>query len=144
MTDQEMVDRFALVAKPRLTELLRLKAQHIYDDTPGDANSTLEIGSAEVRLKLARTVQPYAGIQRFATEEKEMGFVVNPGLVPLVKAITLDVRGRRFLLTRRIADTPSDKGAIAHIDGYGVRILMYTDAAGAETQLTWECLYGVG
>jgi hypothetical protein len=143
MTDQEMVDRFALIARPRLVELLRLKAEHVYDNTPGAANSTSFAGATEVRLKLTRTVQPYAQIERFANEEKEMGFVVNPGLVPIVKAITLDVRGRKFLVTRKVAATPSDQGMIAHVDGYGVRILLHTDADNNETRLTWECLYGV-
>ena len=143
MTEQEIVDYFARMAKPRLGELLRLKAQHVYDDTPGRAGSTSMAGSQPVKLQLTRTVQPYASIERFATEEKAMGFVVNPGLVPLVKAIALDVRGRQWLVTRKVAATDGDRGVVAHVDGYGVRILMHHDAEQGDTRVTWECLYGV-
>jgi hypothetical protein len=143
MTEQETVDYIARLARPRLVELLRLKAQHVYDTTPGEAGSTSIAGTAEVRLKLTRTVQPYSSIERFVTEEKAMGFVVNPGLVPLVKAVALDVRGRQWLVTRRIGARDSDQGFVAHMEGYGVRILMHTDADQKETRLTWECLYGV-
>jgi hypothetical protein len=144
MSEQEMVDHFASVAKLRLSELLRLKAEHIYDSTPGDVDSTFMAGTTRIRLKLKTTVQPYAAIERFVTEEKQMGFVINPGLVPIVKAIALDVRGRRLLVTRRIAAREGDKGAVAHVDGYGVRLLMHTDGEQKETHVTWECLYGVG
>ena len=143
MSEQQILDYFARLAKPRLTELLRLKAQHVFDDTPGDADSTSMAGSSPVRLKLARSIQPYASIERFATEEKAMGFVVNPGLVPLVKAIAVDVRGRQWLITRRIARSDRDEGTVAHVEGYGVRILMQWDPEEGETRITWECLYGV-
>ena len=143
MSDQEIVDLFARLARPRLTELLRLKAQHVYDDTPGTVGSTSTAGTAQVKLKLTRTVQPYASIERFVAEEKAMGFVINPGLVPLVKAIALDVRGRQWLVTRRMAARDSDEGVTAHVDGFGVRILMHNDEDRTDTRLTWECLYGV-
>ena len=144
MNEQEMVDHFAALAKPRLSELLRLKAEHVYDPTPGDAESTFPAGTSPIRLKLKTTVEPYVAIERFVTEEKQMGFVINPGLVPIVKAIALEVRGRRLLVTRRIAERHGDRGVIAHVDGYGVRILMHTDAEHKDTYVTWECLYGVG
>jgi hypothetical protein len=143
MTEQEMVDHFARLAKPRLSELLRLKAEHVYDPTPGDAASTSLVQNVVVGLKLTTTRQPYASIERFATEEKQMGFVINPGLVPLVKAISLDLRGRQLLVTRRIASRNDDRGAVAHVDGFGVRLLLYPDSNSNDTHLIWEALFGV-
>jgi hypothetical protein len=143
MTDQEMVDEFARLAKPRLLELLRLTVPHLYDPRPGSAESTSAADNSGVGLKLVRTVQPYGDIERFVAADKVMGFVVNPGLVPLVKAISFDVRGRKLLVTRNIAPTSSDRGAVAHVDGCGVRVMLYFDEDEGETHLVWECLYGV-
>lgn len=143
MNEQEMVDHFARLAKPRLLDLLRLKVPHIYDDTPGQANSTVLADNVEISLKLKKTLQPYAGIERFVNEEKEMGFLINPGLIPLVKAITGEVRGRQLLVTRKIAARDDDRGVFAHVDGFGVRVVMYKDADHPDTHLVWECLYGV-
>jgi hypothetical protein len=143
MTDQEMVDEFARVAKPRLLELLRLTIPHLYDPRPGGADSTSPSDNSGVGLKLVRTVQPYGEIERFVAADKVMGFVVNPGLLPLVKAISMDVRGRKLLVTRNIAPSKNDKGAVAHVDGCGVRVMMYFDEEEGETHLVWECLYGV-
>ena len=39
MNEPEIVDQFARVAKPRLSELIKLNVQHIYDWTPGDTKS---------------------------------------------------------------------------------------------------------
>ena len=142
MNEQEIVDYCARLAKPRLTELLRLTVQHVYDST-GDSTSPFVIDISEVRLKLVRTVQPYGDIKRFVTEDKVMGFVVNPGLVPIVKAISMDIRGRQLLVTRKIAARDDDKGVLAHVDGFGVRIMMYFDAEQNDTNIVWECLYGV-
>jgi len=134
MTDQEIVDHIALMAKPRFMELLRLKIPHVYDDTPG---------GQKAGLKLVKAVQPYASIERFMQEDKLVGFVINPGLLPIVKAISLDIRGKQSLLTRRIASRPGDQGAIAHIDGFGVRVQMFYDEDEGDTHIVWECLYAV-
>jgi hypothetical protein len=141
MNDQEIVDHLARLAKARLSELLKLNVPHVYDPTPGDGNSTLGQNS-ETRLKLTRTVQPYGDIQRFIADDKVMGYVINPGLVPIVKAISMDIRGRRQLVTRRIA-ARDNKGVVAHVDGFGVRIMMYFDSDNNDTHVVWECLYGV-
>src|SRR3982750_3948006 len=126
MTDQEVVDNFARLAKPRLLELLKLTVPHLYDPRPGRPGSA-ESSTSDVGLKLVTNVQPYGDIHRFVAEDKVVGFVVNPGLVPLVKAISFDVRGRRLLVTRHIADTRDDRGVTAHIDDFGARITMYFD-----------------
>ena len=144
MTDQEAVEYFARLAKPRFVELLRLKVPHLHDPRPGHADAAgASADNSGVGLKLARTVQPYGDIQRFVAEDKAIGFVVNPGLIPLVKAVSFDVRGRKLLVTRTIAPRPTDRGSIAHLDGFGVRIMMYFDEDEGETHLVWECLYGV-
>jgi hypothetical protein len=87
-----------------------------------------------------RTVQPYQSIERFLSKEKAIPFLIEPGLVPLVKALALDVRGRKLLVTRKPAPRESDRGAVGYLPGFGVRLLL---ATGPETTLTWECLYGV-
>ena len=143
MTDQEIVDYFARLAKSRLLELLKLTVPHLYDPRPGSADSQLKSSESDVGLKLVRTVQPYAGIERFLGEDKVMGFVINPGLVALIKAIAFDVRGRRLLVTRQIAPKNGDKGAVAHLEDCGVRVRMYYDEDEGETHVVWECLYAV-
>jgi hypothetical protein len=143
MTDQEIVDHFARLAKSRLLELLKLNVPHLYDPRPGHAATRSDASGSDVGLKLVRSVQPYGDIHRFLSEEKTMGFVVNPGLVPLIKAIVFDARGRRMLVTRQIAARPDDKGVLAQIDGCGVRVMMYYDEDEGETHVVWECLYGV-
>jgi hypothetical protein len=68
---------------------------------------------------------------------------VNPGLLPIVKAISTDMRGRKILVTRRIQDSGANKGFAAHMDHFGIRVIMSFDAELNETQIVWEALYGV-
>jgi len=70
-----------------------------------------------------------------------MQSVIDPGLLPIAKAIAKDVLGRRTLITRRIAPKKTDQGAIADVQGFGIRVLIYEDAD--DTIVAWECLYGV-
>jgi hypothetical protein len=143
MTEQAMVDQIAEVAKPRLVELLKLKMRHIYEGTPGNANSRLLVDGTEVEFRLLRTAQPYKDVERFLAEDKVIGFVVNPGLLPIVKAISLAVRGSKLLVTRKIQARNEDKGVVAHFDHFGIRVVMSFDSVLNETQIVWECLYGV-
>jgi hypothetical protein len=143
MTEQKIVDLFAKVAKPRLMDLLKLKVRHVYETTPGDANSKIVIDGCEVQFKLIRSAQPYREIERFVAEDKVIGFVVNPGLLPIVKALSMDIRGRTMLVTRRIQAGDDDKGVVAQLDHFGVRIVMSFDPVRSETLVVWECLYGV-
>ncbi len=145
MNAQEAVNRFALLAKPRLASLLRLStATHIYDPVHGAMNSEfVESGVAIVLNKWQRGLQPYKDLERFLGDDRVMQSVIDPGLLPIVKAISTDVLGRRILVTRRIAARKNDRGAIAHIEGYGIRILIYEDADASDTIVAWECLYGV-
>ncbi len=53
-----------------------------------------------------------------------IGFVVNPGLLPIVKALSMDIRGRKMLVTRRIQRRDEDKGVVAQLDHFGVRIMV--------------------
>jgi hypothetical protein len=143
VTDQQIVDLFARVAKPRLMDLLKLKVRHVYETTPGDVNSKIAIDGNQIRFKSVRSAQPYRDIGRFAAEDKVMGFVVNPGLLPIVKAISMEVRGRKMLVTRSIQARDEDKGVVAQLDHFGVRIVMSFDSVRNETQVVWEALYGV-
>jgi hypothetical protein len=145
VNEQETVDRIALLAGPRLAKLLRLStATHIYEPVAGALNSVaVESGVRVVFNKSLRELQPYKDLQRFTGDERIMQSIVDPGLLPIAKAISRDVLGQRILVTRRIAPKENDKGAVAHIDGYGIRILLYRDADSAETIVAWECLYGV-
>ena len=145
MTDQETVDRLAVLATPRLTSLLRLKnTKHVYDPTPGALNSKVIEDGHEVTLtKLKRASQPYRDIERFLGDEKIGQYIVGPGLLPVVTAISKDILGRRLLVTRRVAARNDDKGVVGHLDGFGIRIIMYFDATAGETIVEWECLWGV-
>lgn len=145
MNAQETANRFALLAKPRLGTLLRLStAKHIYDPLPGALNSEfVESGGRIVLSHWQRGQQPYRNLERFLSDERVMQAVTDPGLLPVAKAIARDVLGRRILVTRRIAAKQNDTGAIAHVNGYGIRILVYEDTDAGDTIVAWECLYGV-
>jgi hypothetical protein len=140
-----MADLFAKLAKPRLLDLLRLKSvEHIYDPTLGRAPSKFVHQGVEISLKLHKTTQPYRDIQRFLSEEKMQSYILDPGLLPVVKSILTDVRGRRVLVTRKVAPKDAlENGAVGHLDGFGMRVVLLVDF-GDEWQVTWECLYGVG
>ncbi len=118
--------------------------KHVYDPTPGALNSRIVQDGAEFVLdKMKRASQPYRDIQRFLSDEKVMQYVVGPGLLPVVMALSKDIAGKRLLVTRRIAAGDGDKGVIGHLDGFGIRIMMYFDEAAGDTILEWDCLYGV-
>jgi hypothetical protein len=145
VSDQETVDRLAVLAKPRLASLLRLRnTRHVYDPSPGALNSIVVEDGHEITLdKLKRASQPYRDIERFFGDEKIGQYIVGPGLLPVVTAISKDIMGRKLLVTRRMAARDDDKGVIGYLDGFGVRIIMYFDEAAGETIVEWECLYGV-
>ena len=145
MSDQETVDRLAVLAKLRLTSLLRLRnVKHVYDPSPGAVNSKVIEDGHEVTLnKLKRASQPYRDIERFLGDEKVGQYIVGPGLLPIVTALSKDIMGKKLLVTRRVAARDDDKGVIGHLDGFGVRIVMYFDEAAGDTIIEWECLYGV-
>jgi hypothetical protein len=143
---QEIVDRFAELAKPRIATLLRLKdARHVYDPTPGEVNSpvALEDGTIVTLSRTRKASQPYRSIERFIPEDRVMQFIIDPGLLPLMTSMSKDMWGRRILVTRRISTNPAGKGVVAHVDGFGMRIRMFFDQEANDTIVTWECLYGV-
>jgi hypothetical protein len=131
------------LSKPRLMDLLKLKVRHVYETTPGNANSKLVIDGCEVEFRLLRTAQPYKNIERFLAADKLISFLVNPGVLPIVKAISMDIRGRKMLVTRKIQARDDDKGVVAHIDHFGIRVMMSFDSVLNEAQVVWESLYGV-
>jgi hypothetical protein len=140
-----MADLFAKLAKPRLMGLLRLSSvEHIYDPTPGRAPAKFLYRSREISLgKLHKTTQPYRDIERFVSEEKVQSYILDPGLLPAVKSILTDVRGRRLLVTRKVAPKDDEeRAAVGHFDGFGMRVVLVD--RGDEWHVTWECLYGVG
>jgi hypothetical protein len=145
VNEQDTVDRLAVLAKPRLTSLLRLRSvTHVYEPTPGALNSRIVEGGLEVRLdKSKQASQPYRDIERFLIDEKVMPYIIGPGLLPLVTAMSKAIMGRKLLVTRRVAARDDDQGVIGHLDGYGMRIMMYFDAVANEMILVWECLFGV-
>jgi len=140
---QNAVNRLALLAQPRLLSLLRLSsARHVYDPMPGLPGARYFADEGEVVLSESkRVVQDYKSIERFLTEDKAMQFLVVPGLVPLVKAISLDVLGRKVLVTRKPAPRETDKGTVGHMPAFGMRLLLNVEPE--LTTLTWECLWGV-
>jgi hypothetical protein len=145
VNDQETVDRLAVLAKPRLTSLLRLRSvRHVYDPTPGALHSRVVESGAELAVdKWKRASQPYRDIQRFLSEEKVMQYIIGPGLLPVVMALSKDILGKRVLVTRKVAARDGDQGAIGHLAGFGLRIRMYFDEASGDTIVEWGCLYGV-
>ncbi len=143
LSAQEMVDLFARKAKTRMDELLRLKVEHVYDDRPGRDGATTATAHGEVKLKLHKTSQPYGGMDRFAQEDKVIGFVINPGLLPIVKAMTFGAQGRTVVASRKVAPALGERGAAADVAGYGIRVMVSYDAATNESTVAWEWLFGV-
>jgi hypothetical protein len=145
VSEQEIVDRLAILAKPRLTSLLRLKSvRHVYQPTPSALNSAVTVDGKEFKLdKLKRSSQPYSAIDRFLSDERVTQFIIDPGLLPLVTALSKDILGKKLLVTGRIAARKDDQGVVGHLDGFGIRIMMYFDEAARETIVEWNCLYGV-
>jgi hypothetical protein len=145
VNEQKTVDRLAVLAKPHLTDLIRLRSgRHVYNPTPGALNSSVVEDGHNVTLdKLKRASQPYRNIERFLTDDKMMQYIVRPGLLPVVLALSKDIMGKKVLITRRVAAMDDDKGVVAHLDGFGVRIRMYLDQTAGETIVEWTCLYGV-
>ena len=146
VNEQETVNRLGELATPQLTSLLRLRnTRHIYDPTPGALNTRVVVYGNELTLdKLKRASQPYRNIERFLSdEEKMMQFIVAPGVMPIVLALSKEILGKDLLVTRRVATRNDDKGVVGHLDGFGVRIMMYFDKGAGETIVEWNCLYGV-
>jgi hypothetical protein len=131
------VDLFAKAAKPRLMDLLKLKIRHVYTE------STFLIDGRAIQFKSTRSTQPYRDIERFTAGDKIIAFVVDPGLLPIVKAISMDISGRKLLVTRKIQAREEDKGVVAQLEHFGIRVMMHFDPARDETQLVWESSYGV-
>ena len=102
VNEQETVDRLAALARQRLTGLLRLRSvRHVYDATPGALTSRGEEDGNEFILdKLKRASQPYRDIERFLSDEKVMQYIIGPGLLPVVIALSKDIVGKKLLVTR--------------------------------------------
>lgn len=145
VNEQKIVDWFAVLAEPRFASLLRLRsARHVYDSIPGALNSTFVEGGTPVTLnKLKRASQPYRDIQRFLSGDKVMQYIIGPGLLPIVTALSKDIAGKKLLVTRRVGAMDGEQGVAGHLGGFGVRIRMYFDEGAAETIIEWTCLYGV-
>jgi len=145
VNEQETVDRIAVLAGPRVTALLRLRSvRHIYDPTPGALNSTFVENDAKVSLDKMKTAsQPYKDIERFLVEEKVGQYIVGPGVLPVVTALSQAIMRKTLLVTRRLSASRSDRGVVAHVEGFGIRIMMHFDETAGETILVWQCLFGV-
>jgi len=145
VNDQATVDHIAVLAEPRIKSLLRLRSvRHVYEPTPGAFNSRIVESGHEFTLdKLKRASQPYRDIGRFFVDEKVMQYIIGPGLLPIATALSKDIMGKRLLITRKLAARDDDKGVIGHLDGFGMRIMMYFDEVVGETIVEWGCLYGV-
>lgn len=141
---QPTADRFATLASARIPSMLQLRStRHVYDPVAGDVNSVTEVEGKEVVLKhWRRAEQPYRDLNRFATDERVMQHVIDRGLLPIVTALSKEIMGKRLLVTRRPAPRKGDRGVVAHLEGYGIRIVIHFDSAKEDTIVAWECLYG--
>src|SRR5882762_4282812 len=97
--EQETVDRLAALAEPRLQSLLRLRnVRHVYVPTPGAVKSAVVEQGREIILdKFKRVSQPYRDITRFLSPERVMRGIIEPGLLPIVTALSKDIAGRELL-----------------------------------------------
>lgn len=137
-----MVERLAILAKPRIDSLLTLQSgQHLYDPAPGRLNDVSAINGM-VTNRFKQALQPYRDLSAFTTDERIMPHIVDAGLIPIVKALLQELRGHPWLLTRNFATR--GVGAVARIEGIGIRIRIYTDEDADDTIVAWEALYGAG
>src|SRR5579872_2122298 len=95
--EQETLDRLAVLAKPHFSGLLRLRsARHIYEPTPGTLNSKVVVDGHTLTLdKLKRASQPYRHIERFLSTEKIMQYIIGPGVLPVVTALSKEIMGKK-------------------------------------------------
>jgi len=49
-------------------------------------------------------------------------------VLAIVKAISTDIRGRKMLVTRKIQARDDDKGMVARIDHFEIRVMMSFDS----------------
>ena len=142
VNEQETVDRLAVLAEPYLMSLLRLRSvKHVYDPTLGELNSsTVAFGNDVTLDKMKRASQPYRHIERFLSDVQ---YIVGPGVLPVVMAVSKDILGKKLLVTRKVAPRGDDHGVSGHLHSFGVRIMMYSDEVAGETVVEWTCLYGV-
>ena len=99
-------------------------------------------GDQRITLKhWRRAEQPYRDLTRFTSDERVMQHVIDRGLLPVVTALAKESLGKKVLLTRRPAPRPTDRGVLAYLAGYGMRIEVYFDPAAEDTIVAWECLY---
>ena len=140
---QPTADRFAVLATARMATMFQLRsAEHFYDPTPGDVNSVTVVGGKDVVLRqFRRAEQPYRDLSRFATDERVMQHVIDRGLLPIVTALSKEILGKRLLVTRRPSPRKGDKGVVAHLGGYGIRVEIHFDAVAEDIIVAWECLY---
>jgi hypothetical protein len=64
-------------------------------------------------------------------------------VLPIVKAISMDTRRRKMLVTRKVQARDDDKSLVAPIDHFGIRVMISFDSVLNEAQVVWESLYGV-
>jgi hypothetical protein len=55
----------------------------------------------------------------------------------------MDTRGRKMLVTRKVQARDDGKSLVAHIDHFGIRVMISFDSVLNEAQVVWESLYGV-
>ncbi len=141
---QPTADRFATLATARMPSLLQLRSTvHFYDPEPGDVNAVSTANGQQVTLMhWRRAEQPYRDLNRFSSDERVMQHVIDRGLLPIVTTLTKEIMGKKLLVTRRPAPRKGDRGVVAHLDGYGIRIKIHFDSAAEDTIVAWECLYG--
>jgi hypothetical protein len=145
VSPHEKVQLFAELAKPRLASLLRVRSVHnIYEPTPGRLNSTIVIEGREVVFdKLKRTAQPYRDLDRFTSADRVMQYVIDPGLVPIVTAVSQAIAGRKMIVTRPLTPREGETEVYAYVDSFGLRVSLSFDECTGDTTVAWDCLYGV-
>jgi hypothetical protein len=140
---QPTAERFATLATARMSSLLQLRGTvHVYDPEPGDVNAVSQaLGTPVVLKHWRRAEQPYRDLSRFTGDDRVMQHVIDRGLLPIVMTLSKEIMGRKLLVTRRPAAREGDRGVVAHLTGYGIRIEIRFDAATEDTIVAWECLY---
>jgi hypothetical protein len=120
-------------------DLLKLKVRHVYETTPGNVNSKFVIDGCEVDFRLLRTAPPYKDIGRFLATDNLISF---PACFQSSKQFRWTPVGEKCW-SRKAHARDDDKSLVAHIDHFGIRVMISFDSVLNEAQVVWESLYGV-
>jgi len=134
-----MMERFAAIVSERLEATLPKGAERVYEESPGMADSIVQVGDKRIRLdKLWRTptlriadIEPYESVR----------LPLIRAVDELVYEISNDIKDKALLVTRP-PGFQNPPARVAYVKDFGVHIVVKFDIL-TGNYVYAECLYGV-